>query len=65
MNSHLLSLSETALLLGCSVTTVPRRVVEGELPAYQLGSSTSPLKFRPQDIEAFLERHRVEPRVTA
>jgi excisionase family DNA binding protein len=65
MNEPLLTLAEAASLLSCSAPTGRRRVAEGELRAYQLGDHTSPLKFRRQDIEAFLERHRVEPRVTA
>jgi excisionase family DNA binding protein len=65
MTEPLLSLSETALLLGCSAPTVRRRVAEGELPAYQLADKNSPLKFKRADIDAFLERHKVEPKVVA
>jgi excisionase family DNA binding protein len=65
MTEPLLSLSETTLLLGCSAPTVRRHVAEGALPAYKLGDNTSPLRFKRRDIEWFLERHRVQPKVMA
>jgi excisionase family DNA binding protein len=61
----MLTLSETATRLGVSAPTIRRRVAEGELRAYQLGDTTSPLRFRQRDIEEFVERHRVQPRVPA
>jgi excisionase family DNA binding protein len=61
----MLTLSETAMRLGVSPPTIRRRVAEGELRAYQLGDNTSPLRFRQRDIEEFVERHRVQPRVPA
>jgi excisionase family DNA binding protein len=65
MNEPLLNLSETAMLLGCSVPTLRHLVADGKLPAYKLRDHTSPLKFRRQDIDDFLARRRIEPKVVA
>jgi len=51
---------EAAALLACSVRTVRRAAADGSLPAIRL-RERSPLRFRRDDLEAFLAADR-DPR---
>jgi excisionase family DNA binding protein len=51
----LLSVNEVAALLGISRPTVYRLARRGDLASYRVGER---LRFRPTEIEAYLERNR-------
>ena len=50
-----MTLNETAKLLGVSRDFVYRLIGRGELPAHRVGER---LRFRPEDLDAYLERNR-------
>ena len=52
--SALLTTRQVAERLALSPETILRRVRAGELPAYRIASNA--LRFREEEIEAFLER---------
>jgi excisionase family DNA binding protein len=56
-DSRLLTTREVATLLAVSPETILRRARAGELPAFRIASNA--LRFRPEDVEAFLERATV------
>jgi excisionase family DNA binding protein len=59
----LLTWSEAAAMLGCSVTTLKRIRVAGEIGFLTVGSGTRPrVYFTTQDIEEYLEAKRIAPR---
>lgn len=53
--SALLSVNEVAVLLGISRPTVYRLARRGDLASYRVGER---LRFRPAEIEAYIERNR-------
>ena len=54
------TVKELAKLLRVTEMTIYRLVKRGELPAYHIGRA---MRFRRDDIEAFLKRHRVRNNV--
>lgn len=61
--SRLLTTREVAALLALSPETILRRVRAGELPAYRIASNS--LRFREDDVEAFLARSAYTTTTTA
>lgn len=59
MDTNLLTLTEVANLFHVSKSTVYRMVQSRILPFYRLGGN---LRFKEDDIMAFLESQRVKPR---
>ena len=57
---RLLSARELAELLGFSASTVVDWAEAGKVPAFKLGGR---LRFRVSEVEAWLERSRLEPSV--
>lgn len=55
----LLSQAEAVDFLGVNDMTLRKWVREGKVPAYKI--STRALRYRPEELRSFLERHRVEP----
>ena len=54
----LLDIEAAASCLGVSVSTVRRLVRTGALPAFRVGRQ---LRFRPEEIDVYLESRRVLP----
>ena len=52
----LLRKADVVEVLGLSPRTIDQLVKDGQLPAIRLGHRTR--RFRAQDIEAYIERHR-------
>lgn len=60
MSERLLNAVQTAELLGLSPSTVLDRFERGDLPGFRLfGRKGGPVRFRRSEIEAQLERWRV------
>jgi len=55
--AYLKSKREAARYLGISIGTLERLVREGELPYVRIGILA---KFRPEDLEDFIARQRVQ-----
>ncbi len=55
----MLDIEAAATCLGVSVSTVRRLVRSGDLPAFRVGRQ---LRFRPEDIDAYIESKRIFPR---
>lgn len=63
MTGHtLLGASETAERLGMSERSLRRAVAEGRITHYRLGRL---IRFRPEDVEAYLASCRVDARQSA
>jgi excisionase family DNA binding protein len=67
---ELLSAAQAAEILGCSIRTVHRRILSGDLPiAYQLPGETGAFVLRRDDVDRAVEqdvgRSRLNHRVTA
>jgi excisionase family DNA binding protein len=56
VGERLLTAREVSELLGLSTPSILRRWRSGELPGFRLSSNV--LRFRPSEIEAWLEDHR-------
>jgi excisionase family DNA binding protein len=56
VSERLLTTREVAEYIGVSRETVLRRWRDGELPGYRI--ATNALRFRPSDVEAWLEAKR-------
>lgn len=54
----LLSVAETAALLGVSVRQVRRLIASGELPALQLGGPGSAIRIDPDELRQWLYEGR-------
>ena len=59
-DDRLLTARELADYLGLSPSTILDRFERGELPGFKIGSA---VRFRPSEIEAFLEDCRRGPKV--
>jgi excisionase family DNA binding protein len=62
MSDHeqLLTVGEVAQQLGLSISATRRRVATGELRAIRLGEPpAAPVRVRADDLEDYVERHRV------
>lgn len=56
----LLNVREVAAFLGVTEDTVYLRVAQGKLPYIKLGDSRfAPLRFDPDEIQAWVDEHRV------
>ena len=51
----LLTVQETARILGCSVKSVRRRIEAGDLPAIRDGRL---LRVHPDDLDRYIRQHR-------
>jgi len=62
-----LSVTEAAELLGISRDQIRHLIIEGELPASNIGRGNQRARFliRHADLEAFLDRRRVKPTAKA
>jgi excisionase family DNA binding protein len=56
---QLLSIAETAVLLGVSAPSVRRRIARGEIRSLQLGGPKSPIRVRSSDLADYLQAHEV------
>ncbi|HSH77318.1 MAG TPA: helix-turn-helix domain-containing protein [Herpetosiphonaceae bacterium] len=54
----MLDIEAAATCLGVSVSTVRRLVRTGDLPAFRVGRQ---LRFRPEEIDAYIESRRIRP----
>jgi excisionase family DNA binding protein len=52
---RLLTVRETAEMLGVDEKTVRRRIAEGEIPAYRLGGKGEAIRVAADELEAWLE----------
>jgi excisionase family DNA binding protein len=52
---RLLTVRETAEMLGVDEKTVRRRIAEGEIPAYRLGGKGKAIRVAADELEAWLE----------
>ncbi len=59
MRLHYYNISEAAAVLGVSRITVSRWVGKGRLPVARLGHRT--IRYRREDLELFLAKHRLRP----
>jgi excisionase family DNA binding protein len=53
--ARFVSMAAAADFLGCSVDTIRRRIADGTLPAYRVGT-TSTIRVRLADVLALVER---------
>jgi excisionase family DNA binding protein len=56
ISRRLLTIREVAERLGVSRRTVQRKIANGEIPAFQLGSKHSPIRVDERELEAWLTR---------
>ncbi len=54
--------AEVAKQLGVSERTVHRLIEYGKLRAYKIGRS---VKFRPEDVEEYLQNSQINPKITS
>lgn len=59
---ELVTISRAADMLGIHVNTAKRWAKRGDFPAFRVGKRGD-WRVRPEDIAAYLEAHRAEPRV--
>lgn len=62
MMEKLMSKSEVCQLLGISLSTLDRIVLDGTLPAFRVRGQ---VRFKPSDLDAYLERCREQHRPIA
>ena len=62
MNDRLLTLGETARVLGCSLDTVKRRVRSGSIPVFRDGRI---VRVRESDLRSYVALHVTAPRQVA
>jgi excisionase family DNA binding protein len=58
VNERLLTLAETALVLGCSLDTVKRRVRSGGIPVFRDGRI---IRVRESDLRSYVALHITAP----
>lgn len=58
-----LSVNETAKELGLGRSAIYALVASGQLACYRIGPSEGRIRFKPEDIEAYVESKRVGPKV--
>jgi len=57
MNYNLISVSDLAVILGCSKITIFRRVRSGEIPHKRIGRL---IRFSGSDLQSYLDSIKVE-----
>lgn len=57
--SKLLTPKETADILGITVKALYLRVYRGSIPVVRLGTNGSSLRFDSEEIQRFIDEHRV------
>jgi excisionase family DNA binding protein len=57
---RLLTVAEVAQWLSVSSSLVYQLVESGKLPIYRIGNGRGAIRFRPEDIEAYLDGCRIE-----
>jgi len=63
VQEKLLNVAAVAEWLSVTQAVVYRMVANGELPAIRVGQER--IRFRPKDINAYLDRHSVNPKAAA
>lgn len=62
MSEGWLTVKTAAEALGLSASTVYDLVAAGELACYRIGLNRGRIRFRPSDLDAYLEKSRVGPK---
>ena len=62
MNAPLLRPAEVQALLGVSRRWVYQAAQDGRLPCVRLGGPDGPLRFKPDDLDAFIDQYPNEQR---